>query len=345
MTPLRYRPLDTAGVHPFALVAGDDASGERFPFADRIEIGRYEPGAPMDDGRVLVEDSAVSSVHCVVVRDSEGRLLVRDCSRNGTWMDEARLIPNREQEIRPGQTLRVGPVLTFRLVGDATVPGTGTVPRPLRRGTVALPTKQQMALLVGDVRGYTTLLTSLPAAELQAAVSGVFAHLVTTIRSLGGQVKEYQGDSILAFWERRGEESPAIPACRAALALERHLKALAADRSLWPFPDKPLRMDWAVTTGQVSVHVVGADRPEELSLVGEPVVLAYRLEKKADDRIGSLLTCARTQLEAEQRFAFADVGTLSLSGFDEPVRAFRLLGELGGPAGRSATRETPAIRP
>jgi len=344
VTPLRYRPLGAAGVHPFALVAGDDAAAERFPFTDRIEIGRFEPGGPMDDGRVLVEDPTVSSVHCVIVRGPEGRLFVRDCSRNGTWVDDARLIPNREQEIRPGQALRVGAGITLRLVEDAAVAQPSTAQRRGTRGTVALPTTQHLALLVGDVRGYTALLTSVPEDRLQAAVAGVFARLVTTIRSLGGQVKEYQGDSILAFWEHRGTESPAILACRAALALARHVEALAADSHAWPFPAHPLRMDWAIATGRVSVHVIGADRPEELSLVGEPVVLAYRLEKAADDRVGSLLTCARTRAEADGRFAFGDAGDLSLSGFTEPVRAFRLLGEISGPAGPNATQESPAYR-
>jgi len=346
VTQLRYRPLGAAGIHQFALVVDDVASGEqRFPFTDRIEIGRFEPGVPECEGRVLVEDRTVSAVHCIIARGSGGRLFARDSSRNGTWIDDSRLIPNREQEIRPGQVVRVGAGLTLRLVEDTSTPKPDTAGRRLTRGTVAQPLTQDLTLLVGDVRGYTTLLTSVPEAELQAAVGGVFARLVATIRSFGGQVKEYQGDSILAFWERRGEASSAIPACRAALALRRDVEAIAADRTSWPFPDRPLRMDWAVTTGRVSVHVIGADRPEELSLVGEPVVLAYRLEKAADDNIGSLLTCARTRAEADGRFEFGDVGKLTLDGFDQPVPAFRLLGELHGPAGPNATQAIRAIRP
>jgi class 3 adenylate cyclase len=345
VTQLRYRPLGAANTHRFALVVGNDANGEqRFPFTDRVEIGRFQPGVPESDGRVLVEDHTVSAVHCIIARSPEGRLFARDSSRNGTWIDDARLIPNREQEIRPGQVVRVGADLWFRLVEDASIAQPDTGGRRLSRGTVAQPITQDLALLVGDVRGYTSLLTSVPEVKLQAAVSGVFARLVATIRSFGGQVKEYQGDSILAFWERRGEESPAIPACRAALALRTDVEALATDRASWPFPDHPLRMDWAVTTGRVSVHVIGIDRPEELSLVGEPVVLAYRLEKAADDRVGSLLTCGRTRAEAEGHFEFGEAGNLVLAGFEQPVPAFRLLGELHGPAGPDATHAIPAVR-
>lgn len=346
MTELRYQPLQATGVHRFALVVGDGADGEqRFPFTDRIEIGRFESGVPECEGRVLVEDRTVSAVHCIIARGAEGRLFARDSSRNGTWIDDARLIPNREQEIRPGQVVRVAGDLRFRLVEDVSTSQPQSRERRLERGTVAQPVTQDLTLLVGDVRGYTSLLTSVPEAELQAAVGGVFARLVATIRSFGGQVKEYQGDSILAFWERRDDGSPAIPACRAALALRRDVEALAADSTSWPFPNHPLRMDWAVTTGRVSVHVIGADRPEELSLVGEAVVLAYRLEKAANDQVGSLLTCARTRAEADGHFEFGDAGHLTLAGFEEPVPAFRLLGELHGSAGPNATQAIRAIRP
>jgi len=344
VTELRYHPLGTDGVHPFALVADHATDEQRFPFTDRIEIGRYEPGAPACEGRVLVADPTVSSVHCVIARGPEGRLFARDTSRNGTWIDDTRLIPNREQVIRPGQVLRVGAGTTLRLVEDPAASTVQTDSRRVTRGTVGLPTTQELALLVGDVRGYTSLLTSVPETELQAAVSGIFARLVTTIRSFGGQVKEYQGDSILAFWERRGDRSPAISACRAALALQRQVEDCASNGTSWPFPARPLRMDWAVTTGRVSVHVVGADRPEELSLVGEPVVLAYRLEKAANDQVGSLLACARTRAAAQDHFAFEDVGRLDLAGFDAPVHAFRLLGEHHGPAGPQATMEISPIR-
>ncbi len=93
------------------------------------------------------------------------------------------------------------------------------------------------------------------------------------------------------------------------------------------------------------MHVLGTDRPEELSLVGEPVVLAYRLEKAADDRLGSILTCARTRAEAGTHFEFRDVGSLVLAGFDAPVPAFGLLREMRPPAGLNVTQATRLPRP
>lgn len=73
-------------------------------------------------------------------------------------------------------------------------------------------------------------------------------------------------------------------------------------------------------------------------MVGEAVVLAYRLEKAANDVTGSPLACARTRAEAAAWFDFRDAGALSLAGFDTLVPAFQLLGETRK-ATVTATRE------
>ena len=328
MVVLRYRPPGGDADGPFALVAGEGGPDERrFPFRDRIEVGRLEEGTPEYDGRLLIGDPSVSSRHCVILRAPDGRLYVRDSSRNGTRLDGTRLMPNREQEIRPGQTLSVGEGLAFRLLEDEDARDLDEPVRLPTRGTLVQPSRQELSVVVGDLRGYTALVVSVPGESLQEAVARVFARLERTIRSLGGQVKEFQGDSILAFWEPSGGLSPAIPACRAVLELQQEVEVMAGDLTTWPFRDTPLQMDWAVTTGRVSVQVLGEDRPEELSMVGEAVVLAYRLEKAANDTTGSPLVCGRTRAEAAGWFEFRDAGALPLAGFDAPVPAFQLLGE------------------
>ena len=120
MRALRYRAPGGAAALPFALVVGKDSADEqRFPFARRIEIGRREAGAPEYEGRLLVDDASVSSLHCVIVRGPDGRCFVRDTSRNGTWLDGVRLIPNREQEIRPGQALNHEVFHVLTVIGAA----------------------------------------------------------------------------------------------------------------------------------------------------------------------------------------------------------------------------------
>jgi class 3 adenylate cyclase len=303
----------------------------RFPFRERIEIGRYEEGATLRPGWLLIPDPIVSSHHCVVTQREDSSCTVRDLSRNGTWLDGRRLVPGAESEFRPGQTLRIGEGNVFRLTGEALSPTAGTV--PAAAGTVAAPTSCEVTALVGDIQGYTRLVRDQPADEVQGAVCGVFEHLQAQVATLGGTVKEFQGDAIFAFWEE-GEEDHALAACRAALRLERLSRELGTDHRVWPLADFPLRMEWALATGPVVMNSFGGEHRAGLALVGEPVVLAYRLEKLAGEDTGPILASEATWSRAASRFEFREVGWRSLPGFEKKQRVFALLGE-------RASEETP----
>lgn len=324
MAVLRYKPPLTPA--HFALVTDEGTPKERcFPFCDRIEIGRLETEMAAPEAMLLVEDPTVSAHHCQVFLGADGRLLVRDTSRNGTRLDGRRLLPNRETELRPGQVLTIGARTRLRLrESDLTPVYPGVFPRT---GTMASPCSERISVVVGDIRGYTGLLGSAPRERIQDAVSGVFARLEEVVHEMGGEIKEYQGDSLLAFWEGLNAVSPAAPACHAALALHERVRELAGDRALWPFSEHPLYMDWAVATGPVSLRVLGADRPEELSIVGEPIVLAYRMEKLADQDTGPLLVCGRTREEAGDAFEYKELGARLLPGFDHAVHVSCLIRE------------------
>lgn len=86
-----------------------------------------------------IADSRVSTRHVVFTRPG-GTLFVEDVgSRNGTWVDGVRLVPNERVAIRDGSLLRIGRVLlVFRddLIGpDAPMPPIGAMVGPfgLRR--------------------------------------------------------------------------------------------------------------------------------------------------------------------------------------------------------------------
>jgi adenylate cyclase len=143
----------------------------------------------------------------------------------------------------------------------------------------------------------------------------------------GGTVKEYQGDAVLAFWEGERFGKQAVNACAASLALDRLSRRIAEDRSIWQLADFPLRIDWALATGPVVLDSFGGSQPTGLSLVGAPVVLAFRLEKFANDATGSILACPVTKGMASHKFRFRDLGVMHAKGFDEPDQVFALEGE------------------
>jgi class 3 adenylate cyclase len=71
----------------------------------------------------------------------------------------------------------------------------------------------------------------------------------------------------------------------------------------------------------------GGIQPTGLSLIGEPVVLAFRLEKFATDATGRILACPVTKGMAGHAFTFRDLGMMHAKGFDQPDHVFALEGE------------------
>lgn len=294
-----------------------------FIFYDRLEIGRFR-GAPPSEGKLLVRDPTISSRHCVVTQEIDGRCFIRDVSRNGTRLDGRRLSPNLKAEFKVGQVLSVGADLHLRLEGEGPVlqtPESDALP-----GTLAVASTTKVTLLVGDIRDYTVLVQQSESAGVQESVSRVFGRLEKGIEELGGTLKEFQGDAIFAFWEEGPHAGHAIQACRAALEMDRLSKNLAADPEVWQVEDFPLKLDWALATGTVAISGHGEGNALGLSMVGEPVVLAFRIEKFADDQTGNIVACPVTREMAASDYEFRDLGTRKPKGFDTPQRIFALAG-------------------
>lgn len=319
----RYWDPDPDGRLPrFLAVKLASGAEVRYRFFGHLEIGRDDDGASPEPGLLLLVDPTVSRRHCAITQRAGGQCFVRDMSRNGTRVDGRRLAPNVETELPCGASIAVG---GFELVlvaddaarVDAKVESISTIP---------LPTRVIATVLVGDIRNYTVLVRNALSGQLQQAVTRLFDDLGQSVLAHGGTVKEYQGDAILAFWEGDARGGQAIRACQAALALEPLACEIARDRSRWPFPDHPLEMDFALATGLVLIDSFGKAQPTGLSMMGEPVVRAFRIEKLANGLTGSNVTCAETRAAAREAFRFRDLGEQLAKGFDRPDHVFALLG-------------------
>jgi len=325
-TARRYRYLSPAtGTAPAKFLAANPGTNDelRFCFYDALEIGRYEASRTELPGHLLIDDPTVSFRHCLVTQTPGGRCTVRDVSRNGTRLDGRRLVPNVEVSFALGQAIEVAPGCSLVLLGDTPLPAAGGDEGGRTMGAAGITIA---TVLVGDIRDYTVLVRQAPAVDLQRSVARLFERLTEEVVSYGGTVKEYQGDAVFAFWEGTllGEQAP--KACAAALALNRLANRLASDRGTWDVPGFPLRMEWALATGPVVIDSIGGTHQRAgLSMVGEAVVLAFRLEKFATDLTGPIVACAMTRKMAGDAFRFRDLGEMQAKGFDRADHVFALV--------------------
>lgn len=318
-----YRPPEVIEYPAKWLVAvNGTTSHETFLFFDRLEIGRYKK-LRTQPGMLLVHDQTVSSHHCVITQEPDGRCYIRDTSRNGTRVDGRRLSPNLTTELEVGQVVAVGRDLELRLEGTPPVADVEAEPADDSQ-TQGFGTTTTVTVLVGDIRNYTEIVRYADASQLQASVNRVFERLEREVQALGGTLKEFQGDAIFAFWERGRTGCHACDASRAALALERLSRQLATDPAVWGIGSFPLQMDFALASGLVTISGYGADGAMGLSMVGETVVLAYRIEKFAGPDTGPIVACSVTRQMADGEFEFEDLGRREAKGFEDPVHLFAL---------------------
>ena len=294
------------------------------PFLDRLEIGRGDPDSVPPAGRLELDHPTISWRHCVVSQDLDGRFFVRDLSKNGTRVDDRRLAPNIEVEIQPGQAITVGPIRLELSAEDGEVPDGGDLGE--HYSTVLDVGPVFVTLLVGDLRGYTALNQDEDAERIAPAVHRVFSELEGLITEHGGSIKEYQGDAVLAFWEASvttpGEH--AHRALEAALALDHRVRELASQPDVWPFPNHPLRVDFAVVTGGVVISSYGEERPTGMSMVGDAVNVAFRIEKLVTDDTGPIIVCATSRQLADERFEFDELGEFEILGRQGMERLYAL---------------------
>ena len=319
-----YQPPDVID-YPGKWLVVEGAAGPEdvFLFFNRVEIGRFHEKRRLP-GMLLVNDQTVSSRHCVITQEPDGRCFVRDMSRNGTRVDGRRLTPNLQTELELGQVLSIGRGLKLRLDGK---PPAELSEESENSATQGIAERTLVTVLVGDIRNYTNLVRLVDPAEIQESVNRVFTRLEAEVQELGGTLKEFQGDALFAFWEKDSDDRHAVDACRAALQLQKTVARLGADPSVWRVAGHPLNMDFALATGLVTISGYGNEGALSLSMVGESVVLAFRIEKYADKKTGPIIVCPITRKIAGETFKFKDLGRHQPKGFDEEQNLYALVKE------------------
>jgi class 3 adenylate cyclase len=305
------------------IAEGASGPGDVFLFFNRVEIGRYHENRRRP-GVLLVKDQTVSSRHCVITQEPDGRCFIRDTSRNGTRVDGRRLTPNLQTELELGQVLSIGRALNLRLDGQAP---TGFHEIGTDSATQGIAERTLVTVLVGDIRNYTNIVRMADPHEVQDSVNRVFSELEAEVQKCGGTIKEFQGDAIFAFWEKGPIGCHAGDACRAALHLKKKAAELAANPEVWRVGGHPLQMDFALATGMVTISGYGNDGALSLSMVGESVVLAFRIEKFANKKTGPIIVCPITRRIADNGFKFKDLGKHRPKGFDEKHNLYALVKE------------------
>lgn len=139
--------------------------------------------------------------------------------------------------------------------------------------------REDVALIVTDLRGFTTMSEEMDSTQLVAQLNEYLSLMVDDIFSRRGSVDKFIGDAILAVWGHVKSEGPAQDvtlAIEAALLMKESLRRLNADwknRGLRSF-----EMGIGLNFGEVIFGNIGSSKKMEPTVIGDVVNVTSRLE-------------------------------------------------------------------
>ncbi|NLI77860.1 MAG: HAMP domain-containing protein [Candidatus Riflebacteria bacterium] len=149
------------------------------------------------------------------------------------------------------------------------------------RGAMA-GTQREVAILISDIRSFTTLSEEHPARDIFALVNGHMEAMTRAIQAEGGMIDRFVGDAVQAVFYAAeagtpGVGGPADRAIRAARAMRKaHLARIEARRREGLFP---YEIGIGIEQGTVVAGVMGDGQARlDFTVLGEPVQAAAELE-------------------------------------------------------------------
>ena len=187
---------------------------------------------------------------------------------------------------------------------------------------------RELSILFTDLQGFTSLSERLTPDALAHALGLYLDAMTEAIRSCGGTIDKFIGDSVMALWN-----APAPRAGHARLACDAILACKAATSALYLSPAwaglPPLRTRFGVHRDQVMVGHFGAPERFSYTALGDGVNLASRLESLCKQYEVDAIVSETVVSAAGPDFAFRKLDRVAVKGRSEGVIVY----ELAGPAG------------
>ena len=179
--------------------------------------------------------------------------------------------------------------------------------------------RKQVTVLFVDVSGFTALSARLDPEDVHVLMTRAFELMLAEVHRYEGTVNQFLGDGIMAlFGAPLAHEDHAQRAVRAALGIQRSLEEyqrdLVRDRGL------TFKVRQGLNSGLVVVGSIGSDLRMDYTAVGDTTNVAARLQQGAAP--GQVVIGESTHRLVVDYFRTRPLGTLSVRGKDEPLRAW-----------------------
>ena len=191
--------------------------------------------------------------------------------------------------------------------------------------------RKPVTILFSDVRGFTTLTESADSAQLVKQLNEYFEEMVKLVFAHDGSLDKFIGDAVMAVWGNIVSADPAQDARRAvatALAMRKSLEKLNEGWKTRGITE--LHIGIGINHGEVIVGNLGSTEKMELTVIGDAVNLASRLEGLTKEYHLDLLLGENVAKLVSDTYILRLVDCVQVKGKTKPVDVFTVMGEGAG---------------
>lgn len=244
-------------------------------------------------------------------------------SRNGTYVGDRRVVT--PVTLEHGSVIHIsGTDIHFEMIEEEQADGSEildfTVATTSGGSNSSL---EHVAILVCDIRGFSTVSENLKPDALARVLGSWFADAGNAVNLSGGTVDKFIGDAILSYWIEPQEPAASGGACNTALEVAEKLLATAKNRT-WPGMTQPFRVGIALHFGPVNCGNIGLVAQRDATIIGDAVNTAFRLESVMKQLGQDLILSQDFAAMLNPAPKLIDLGEHQLKGKNQQVRVHAL---------------------
>jgi adenylate cyclase len=181
--------------------------------------------------------------------------------------------------------------------------------------------RREVTLLFSDIRGFTTLSETRSPEEVIALLNRYFSLQVEVVFRHGGSLDKFIGDCIMAIWGAPLDDAEhAKHAVACALDMADTLQAFK--RELGESAPPSFDVGIGIHSGPAVVGLMGSQRRQEYTAIGDTVNLASRIEGLTKDAGRRILVSRETKELCGGEFDFVFCGSYKVKGRVQEVELF-----------------------
>ncbi|MGO9147917.1 MAG: adenylate/guanylate cyclase domain-containing protein [Desulfomonilia bacterium] len=175
-------------------------------------------------------------------------------------------------------------------------------------------------VMFADISGFTAMSEKMDPEQVTCVMNDCFCMMEGCIEHHGGTIDKFIGDCVMVlFGIPKALEDAPQKAVNTAIELRNSLYKFNKDKNL----SIPLNIHIGINTGPVVAGMVGGDKRQDYTVMGDAVNLASRLESAS--QVGQILVGSTTYKATKSGFKYKTLQPIALKGKSEPVPVYELL--------------------